>query len=133
MRGVFALREQFKHQQVGGSAISVGTRPVNGEATTAVMPCILQCRSSAGSPQQTTNPPDRVKKVEMTLCTFFLATFFTLWRSEVLVRQRNGNAVKRKDAMDKTSNRAGATPLFRLSAAKKVRGVAPARHAGRVP
>ena len=28
--------------------------------------------------------------------------------------------------MDKTSNRAGATPLFRLSAAQKVRGVAPA-------
>jgi hypothetical protein len=57
---------------------------------------------------------------------FFPCHFFTLWRSEVLVRQRNGNAAKRKDAMDKTSNRAGATPLFRLSAAQKVRGVAPA-------
>ena len=72
------LREQFKHLRVGGCAISVGTRPLNSETTTAVMPCILLCRSSAGSPQQTTNPRDRVKKVEMTLCTFFLATFFTL-------------------------------------------------------
>jgi hypothetical protein len=62
----------------------------------------------------------------MTLCTFFLVTFFTWWRSEVLVRQRNGNAAKSKDAMDKRPNRAGATPLFRLSAAQKVRGVAPA-------
>ena len=51
-----ALREQFKHLQVGGCAISVGTRSLNGEATTAVMPCILLCRSSAGSSQQTMNP-----------------------------------------------------------------------------
>jgi hypothetical protein len=51
-----ALQEQFKQPQVGGCAISAGTRPVNGEATTAVMPCVLLCRSSAGSPQQTTNP-----------------------------------------------------------------------------
>ena len=72
------LREQFEHLRVGGCAIRVGTRPLNGEATTAVMPCILLCRSSAGSPHQTTNPRDRVKKVEMTLCTFFLVTFFTL-------------------------------------------------------
>ena len=67
------LRGQFEHLQVGGCAISVGTRPLKGEATTAVMPCILLCRSSAGSPQQTTNPRDRVKRIEMTLCTFFLA------------------------------------------------------------
>jgi hypothetical protein len=51
-----ALREQFKHLQAAGCAISLGTRPLNGEATTAVMPCILLCRSSSGSPQQTTNP-----------------------------------------------------------------------------
>jgi len=59
---------------VGGCAISVGTRPQNGKATTAVMPCVLLCRSFGGSPQPTTNPRDRVKKVEMTLCTFSLAT-----------------------------------------------------------
>jgi hypothetical protein len=32
----------------------------------------------------------------------------------------------------KSPDWAGATPLFRLSAAQKVRGVAPARHAGSV-
>jgi hypothetical protein len=69
-----ALREQFKHLQVGGSAMSVGTHSLNGEATTAVMPCILLCRSFGGSPQPTTNPRDKVKKAEMTLCTFSLAT-----------------------------------------------------------
>ena len=33
-----------------------------------------------------------------------------------------------KPTVEKTRNRAGATPLFRLSAAQKVRGIAPARH-----
>ena len=50
------LRERFKHLQVGGCAISVSTRPLNGGATTAVMLCILLCRFFAGSPRQTTNP-----------------------------------------------------------------------------
>jgi len=36
----------------------------------------------------------------------------------------------RKVTQKKTPDWAGATPLFRLSAAQKVRGVAPARHAG---
>src|SRR5437879_6133286 len=35
----------------------------------------------------------------------------------------------RKVTQRKTPDRAGATPLFRLSAAQKVRGVTPARHA----
>jgi hypothetical protein len=38
----------------------------------------------------------------------------------------------RKVTQKKTLNWAGATPLFRLSAAQKVRGVAPARHRGTV-
>jgi hypothetical protein len=39
------------------------------------------------------------------------------------------NALQAKVTVDKTPKRAGATPLFRLSAAQKVRGVAPAlRH-----
>jgi len=37
-----------------------------------------------------------------------------------------------KVTVEKTPKRAGATPLFRLSAAQKVREVAPARHAGSV-
>ena len=35
-------------------------------------------------------------------------------------------AVQARVTVEKTPNRAGATPLFRLSAAQKVRGVAPA-------
>jgi hypothetical protein len=35
-------------------------------------------------------------------------------------------AVQAKVTVEKTPKRAGATPLFRLSAAQKVRGVAPA-------
>jgi hypothetical protein len=35
-------------------------------------------------------------------------------------------AMQAKVTVEKTPNRAGATPLFRLSAAQKVRGVAPA-------
>jgi len=120
------LREQFEHLRVGGCAISVGIHPLNRETTTALMPRILLCRSSAGSPQQTTNPVRQGEEGRNDALHFFPCHFFTLWRSEVLVRQRNGNAAKRKDAVDKTSNRAGATPLFRLSAAQKVRGVAPA-------
>ena len=61
--------------------------------------------------------------------TFFFITFRTLWCSEMLGRVRNGNTARRKHAMEKTQNRAGATPLFRLSAAHVNRGVAPApRH-----
>jgi hypothetical protein len=121
------LREQFKHPQGGGSAIIVGTRPLNGEATTAVMPCILLCRSSAGLPQQTTNPRDYMKKVEMTLCTFSFALSSPCGAAKSLSDRGTENTARRKDAVDKTPNRAGATPLFRLSAAQKVRGVVPAR------
>jgi hypothetical protein len=38
----------------------------------------------------------------------------------------------RKVTQKKAPDWAGATPLFRLSAAQKVRGIAPARHAGSV-
>src|SRR5271154_6545534 len=38
-----------------------------------------------------------------------------------------------KVTVEKAPKRAGATPLFRLSAAQKWWGVPPARHAGRVP
>lgn len=92
--------------------MSVGTHPLNGEATTAVMPCILLCRSSTGLPQQTTNPRDKVKKVEMTLCTFSLATFFTLWRSEVLVRQRNGKHGEEKRCCGQNIKSGGSDPTF---------------------
>ena len=51
-----ALREQFDLLRVGGCAISIGIHPLNSDTTTALMPRILLCNSSAGSPQQTTNP-----------------------------------------------------------------------------
>jgi hypothetical protein len=68
------LREQFEHLRVGGCAISAGIHLPNSETTTAAMPRILVCKSFGESPQPTTNPRDRVKTVEMTLCTFSLAT-----------------------------------------------------------
>jgi hypothetical protein len=71
-----------------------------------------------------------VMQVRITVCTFAVANFFTGQISEVLGRRSNTKSRKAKVAVEKTSNRAGATPLFRLSAAQKVRGVAPAlRHA----
>ena len=42
------------------------------------------------------------------------------------------NEVQLKVTVGKKPKRAGATPLFRLSAAQKVRGVAPARYVGSV-
>ena len=66
----------------------------------------------------------------MTFCTFQIGNFFTRKGPEVLGKGRNTNSEEAKVTVDKMSNRAGATPLFRLSAAQKVRGVAPAlRHA----
>ena len=62
----------------------------------------------------------------MTLFTFFFTIFFTLWRGEVLGPESNRKAGRGKDAMEKTPNRAGATPLFLLSAAQVNHGVAPA-------
>ena len=68
-------------------------------------------------------------QVRITVCTFAAANFFTAQRSDVLGQRRNTESRKEKVTVEKTPNRAGATPLFRLSAAQKVRGVAPAlRH-----
>jgi hypothetical protein len=70
-----------------------------------------------------------VKKVRTTHCTFVFTCFFTLWREQFLSAVGDREAMQAKVTVEKTPNRAGATPLFRLSAAQKVRGVAPAlRH-----
>jgi len=74
-----------------------------------------------------------VKTVRITACTFQIANFFTLKRGEVLGKRRNTKLDETKVTLKKMSNRAGATPLFRLSAAQKVRGVAPAHAAKIVP
>ena len=67
-----------------------------------------------------------MQNVAITLCSFFLAALFTLlWRNYLLLeRPRSGDETQ--EAVEKMSNRAGATPLFRLPAAQKVFGVAPA-------
>jgi len=72
-----------------------------------------------------------VKTVRITACTFQIANFFTLKRGEVLGKRRNTKLDETKVTLKKMSNRAGATPLFRLSAAQKVRGVAPALRHGK--
>jgi hypothetical protein len=70
-----------------------------------------------------------VKKVRITFFTFRIDTFFTRKVAEVSWNRKNTTAAGEKVTVEKKQNRAGATPLFRLSAAQKVRGVAPAlRH-----
>ena len=67
-----------------------------------------------------------MKKVKMTSRTRPCSGSFTLWHGHVLKSQREGVNPKKKCPAEKTQNRAGATPLFGLSAAQKVLGVAPA-------
>jgi hypothetical protein len=125
------LQEQSKHMQVGGWRLAKVYVPLMARQRLQLCRVFCCAGPSAGHPADDKSARQGEEGRNDAL-HFFPCHFFTLWRSEVLVRQRNGNAAKRKDAMDKTSNRAGATPLFRLSAAQKVRGVAPARHADRV-
>lgn len=67
-----------------------------------------------------------MKTVKMTFCTFSFLLVFTLWHTHVSEKSGEGVGREKKCAADKTINRAGATPLFGLSAAQKVFGVAPA-------
>lgn len=67
-----------------------------------------------------------MKKVKTTFCTLSFRLVFTLWHRHVSEKSSERVSQEKKCAADKTVNRAGATPLFRLSAAQKVLGVAPA-------
>ena len=67
-----------------------------------------------------------MKKVRTTACTRNAFTSFTLWHRHVLRNQEEGLSTEKKCPAEKIPNRAGATPLFGLSAAQKVLGVAPA-------
>ena len=70
-----------------------------------------------------------MKKVRTTHRTFVFTTFFTLWRKQFLGPLGDRANRRGKVTVEKTPKRAGATPLFGLPAAQKVRGVAPAlRH-----
>ena len=67
-----------------------------------------------------------MKKVKTTFCTFRFRLPFTLWHTHVSEKSGEKAGPEKKCAADKNINRAGATPLFGLSAAQKVFGVAPA-------
>jgi hypothetical protein len=67
-----------------------------------------------------------VKKVGITACTRRCFESFTLWHRHVLKSQGEGVVGKKKYPAERNPNRAGATPLFVLSAAQNVLGVAPA-------
>jgi hypothetical protein len=67
-----------------------------------------------------------VKNVKTTSFTRNFSLSFTLWQTHVPERKGKENPRRRKCPAEKDPNRAGATPLFGLSAAQKVLGVAPA-------
>jgi hypothetical protein len=70
-----------------------------------------------------------VKKVRFSFCTSEIATSSPC-RKRISRESKNlGENAKTKIASGKTKNWAGATPLFRLPAAQKVFGVAPAHYA----
>jgi hypothetical protein len=110
-----------------------GRTPRRCQTADRGMAPILPSTTFGRSPQPAMISPRKVTSAKMTLCNFFFTTFFTLWRSEVALQQRSRNTAERKDAVDKTLNRAGATPLCAaFSRPKSSWGRSRARHAGRV-
>ncbi len=127
------LREQFKHLQVGGCAISVGTRPLNGEATTAVMPCILLCRSSAGSPQHTTNPLRQGEGDRNDALHFFPCHFLHLVAKRSPCPTEEWKRCEEKRCYGQNIRSGGSDPTFSaFSRPKSSWGRSRPRHAGRV-
>ncbi len=61
-----------------------------------------------------------MKNARNTLCTILFTNFCTLWLKQLSVTKEDSGSYRRKSPAEKTPNRAGATPLFRLSAAQKV-------------
>jgi hypothetical protein len=72
------------------------------------------------------NKVSQVKMARNTHFSFVFSKFFSLWQPQFLFGVRDREPRKTKVAVEKTPKWAGATPLFRLSAAQKVCGVAPA-------
>ena len=73
-----------------------------------------------------------MKKVRTTFCTRLCFASFTLWHTHVPEREGEKVSLKKKRPAEKIPNRAGATPLFGLSAAQIIFGVAPALRRERV-
>ena len=67
-----------------------------------------------------------MKNVKTTSFTQSFSPSFTLWQMHVPESKGKENPRRKKCPAEKDPNRAGATPLFGLSAAQKVFGVAPA-------
>jgi hypothetical protein len=61
-----------------------------------------------------------VKNVKTSFCTVVFTTFCTLWQEHVSNLEDVPGNPESKPATEKTPHRAGATPLFRPSAAQKV-------------
>ena len=72
-----------------------------------------------------------MKNVSTTHFSFVFSKFFSLWREQFLCGVGDREPAQPKVTVEKTPKRAGATPLFRPSAAQKVRGVAPALRHGK--
>ena len=67
-----------------------------------------------------------MKNVRTTFFSWVFCKFFSLWPEQFLLSVGDREAMQTKVTAGKTLKRAGATPLFRPSAAQKVCGVAPA-------
>jgi len=72
------------------------------------------------------NNVSQVKTARITPFSFVFSKFFSLWREQFLCGVGDREPAQAKVTVEKTPKWAGATPLFRLSGAQKVRGVAPA-------
>jgi hypothetical protein len=83
-------------------------------------------KSVPDSLQGERNKVSQLKMARTTHFSFVFSKFFSLWHQQFLFGVRDRKPQETKVAVEKTPKRAGATPLFRLSAAQKVRGVAPA-------
>jgi hypothetical protein len=68
----------------------------------------------------------KVKEVRIASCTFVFSCLFTLCEYNLFGGKEVRAPMRGKVTVEKALKRAGATPIFRLSAAQKAAGVAPA-------
>jgi hypothetical protein len=76
--------------------------------------------------RDTVNGVVELKTARITLFSFLFSTLFTRTSPHGIDSQGFAASVSAKVTAEKTPDWVGATPLFRLSAAQKVHGVAPA-------
>ena len=75
---------------------------------------------------QDTAGPRAVKNVRISLFNLVFTQVFTLWPRTPLKENAMAESKPQKQRLENYQNGPEGTPLFRLSAAQKVRGVAPA-------